>query len=365
VRPGNLRTFAHGNASGGQAALRAVLIVLCLTVVTTASCARTSSAATHASAKTQSSVTTKPTEVSTKHSALEPPYRVGSVTFDFVDHTRSTPSNGKAPAKPYRSLPTLVLYPATGSPSTAIVPGAPPAVSGKPFALIVFAHGYGSDGEEYSPLFEQWAAAGYVVAAPTFPLSSSSAPGGPSLVDYTAQPGDLTFVLNQVLSVSARRSGVLSGMIDPHRIAAVGHSLGAMTVLAWSEDTCCEDPLLDAAVVFDGIQAPFGKGSYFAGRTVPLLVLHGTADKTLPYKGGQQIYEDAKPPKFFVSLIGAPHTSFLQTFDAKLKPPVWEHVDVQSVLDFLSIELDHSSSALKTLDSTADEPGVASIQQIP
>jgi predicted dienelactone hydrolase len=258
-----------------------------------------------------------------------------------------------------------VLYPATGSPSAEVVPGAPPAVSGKPFALIVFAHGYGSDGEEYSPLLEQWAAAGYVVAAPTFPLSSSSAPGGPSLVDYTAQPGDLTFELNQVLSASARRTGVLSGMIDPHRIAGVGHSLGAMTVLAWSEDTCCEDPLLDAAVVFDGIEGPFGKGSYFAGRTVPLLVLHGTADKVLPYVGGQQIYKDAKPPKFFVSLIGAPHTSFLQTFDASLKPPVWEHVDVQSVLDFLSIELDHRNSAVKTLDATADEPGVASIQQVP
>jgi predicted dienelactone hydrolase len=281
----------------------------------------------------------------------------------FVDHTRITPSNGKAPAKPYRSLPTLVLYPAAGPPSSVIFPGATPAVRSGPFDLIVFAHGYGSAGPIYSPLLEQWAAAGYVVAAPTFPLSSGTAPGGPSLVDYTAQPGDLSFVLTQVLSMSARRNDILSGMVDPERIAAVGHSLGAMTVLAWSEDTCCEDPRVDAVVVFDGVEGPFGKGAYFAGRTVPILVLHGTDDEVLPYSGGKRIFEDAKPPKFFISLIGAPHTSFLQTFDATIKPPRWERTDVESVLDFLSAELNNDSSALSSLDSTGDDPGIASIQQ--
>jgi predicted dienelactone hydrolase len=283
--------------------------------------------------------------------------------MDFVDHTRITPSNGKAPAKPYRSLPTLVLYPAVGPPSSVIFPGATPAVSSGPFDLIVFAHGYGSTGPTYSPLLEQWAAAGYVVAAPTFPLSSSTAPGGPSLVGYTAQPGDLSFVLTQVLSLSARRNDILSGMVDPERIAAVGHSLGAMTVLAWSEDTCCEDPRVDATVVFDGVEGPFGKGSYFAGRTVPILVLHGTDDEVLPYSGGKKIFENAKPPKFFISLIGAPHTSFLQTFDATIKPPRWERTDVESVLDFLSAELNHDLSALSSLDSIGDAPGVASLQQ--
>jgi len=283
----------------------------------------------------------------------------------FVDHSRATPSNGKNPAEPYRSLTTLVLYPALGAPATGVSENEAPARAGRPFGLIVFAHGYGSSGAEYTPLLEQWASAGYVVAAPTFPLSSSSAPGGPSLVDYEAQPGDLSFVLTRVLALSAGPSGVLSGMIDPRRIAAIGHSLGAMTVLAWSEDTCCEDPRVRAAVVFDGVEAPFGTGSFFAGRTVPILVIHGTADRTIPYSGGQKIYADAKAPKFFVSLIGAPHTSFLQSFDATLKPPVWEHVDVQSVLDFLAIELDHDGSATKSLDSVAEAPGIARIEQDP
>ena len=296
---------------------------------------------------------------------LRAPYRVGSETLTLVDHTRGTPKHGNAPATPFRTLSTFVLYPAAGAPSTNAVSGARPASEGRPFPLIVFAHGLDSNGPIYGPLIEQWAAAGFVVVAPTFPLSSISAPGGASVVDDIAQPGDLSFVLTQVLSLSRKRGNVLSGMIDPHRIAAVGHSLGAMTVLAWSEDTCCEDPRVDAAVVFDGVEAFFGKGAFFAGRTVPLLVLHGTADQTIPYKDGRQIYLDAKPPKFFVSLIGAPHVSFLQFSLTPQKPTVWEHVDVQSVIDFLDGELDDDGAALKSLAAVAEDPGVATLRQDP
>lgn len=296
---------------------------------------------------------------------LHAPYRVGSETLTLVDRTRSTPKHGSAPATPFRTLSTFVLYPAVGAPSASVAPGAPPASEGRPFPLILFAHGLDSNGPIYGPLTEQWAEAGFVVVAPTFPLSSISASGGASVVDDIAQPGDLSFVLTQVLSLSREKGNLLSGMIDSHRIAAVGHSLGAMTVLAWSEDTCCEDPRVDAAVVFDGVESFFGKGAFFGGRTVPLLVLHGTADQTIPYKDGREIYADAKPPKFFVSLIGAPHVSFLQFSLTPEKPTVWEHVDVQSVIDFLDGELDADGAALKALADVARDPGVASLQQDP
>jgi predicted dienelactone hydrolase len=229
----------------------------------------------------------------------------------------------------------------------------------------MFAHGLDSNGPIYGPLLEQWATAGFVVVAPTFPLSSISAPGGASAVDDIDQPADLSFVLTEVLSRSRNRGNVLSGMIDPERISAVGHSLGAMTVLAWSENTCCEDHRVDAAVVFDAVEAFFGNGTFFGGRTVPLLVLHGTADQTIPYSKGQQIYADAKPPKYFVSLIGAPHVSFLQFSLTPQKPTPWEHVDVQSVIDFLEGELDHDSTALNRLAGVANDPRVASLQQVP
>lgn len=290
-------------------------------------------------------------------------YRVGSESLTLVDHSRGTPGHGNAPATPYRTLSTYVVYPATGAPTTFPVSDAPPAIEGKPFSVIIFAHGLDSNGPIYQPLLEQWAAAGFVVVAPTFPLSSITAPGGASTVDDIAQPGDLSFVLTKVLGLSAQKGNVLSGMIDSHRIAAVGHSLGAMTVLAWSEDTCCEDHRIDAAVIFDGVEADFGQGTFFGGHTVPILVVHGTADQTIPYANGRKIYDDAKPPKFLVSLIGAPHVSFLQIGAPDQKPPVWEHVDVQSVIEFLKAELDHSTAAMNQLIAVANQPGVARLQE--
>jgi predicted dienelactone hydrolase len=331
-----------------------VTVTLSLIVMGVAACSGTS-----ASPVPTTTTTAKPETLPVLHA----PYRVGSESLTLVDHSRGTPAHGNAPATPFRILSTYVLYPAMGAPTAYPVANAAPASAGKPFALIVFAHGLDSNGPIYQPLLEQWAAAGFVVVAPTFPLSSITAPGGASTVDDIAQPGDLTFVLTKVLDLSQAKGNLLSGMIDPRRIAAAGHSLGAMTVLAWTEDTCCENSRVDAAVIIDGVEADFGKGTFFGGRTVPILVLHGTADQTIPYVNGKKIYDDAKAPRFLVSLIGAPHVSFLQIGTPGQKPPIWEHVDVQSVIDFLQVELDHDNSALKQLSVVANEPGVASLQQ--
>ena len=43
---------------------------------------------------------------------------------------------------------------------------------------------------------------------------------------------------------------------------------------------------------------------------VPLLVMHGDADETVPYRMGQRLYELAPEPKRFVTLTGAAHRDF-------------------------------------------------------
>ena len=74
---------------------------------------------------------------------------------------------------------------------------------------MLFAHGYDVTPDFYAPLLERWAAAGYVVAAPVFPILSGS-DGGASHVDYEKTFGDASFVITQVLGLrrgdAARRA---------------------------------------------------------------------------------------------------------------------------------------------------------------
>jgi fermentation-respiration switch protein FrsA (DUF1100 family) len=42
---------------------------------------------------------------------------------------------------------------------------------------------------------------------------------------------------------------------------------------------------------------------------VPLLVIHGTADETVPYQQGQNLFALASPPKTFYTVAGGGHTN--------------------------------------------------------
>jgi predicted dienelactone hydrolase len=287
-------------------------------------------------------------------------FAVGIRTEAFVDTARPTPANGAFPGSPTRALPTLILYPAPGKPGGVDHPGAPPA--GRSFPLVVFSHGIDSNGAAYEPLLRQWTEAGYVVAAPTFPLSNHDAPGGNTVTDYSHQPGDVSFVISSMLRLNRDRAHHFEGVIDPNRIAVAGHSLGAITTLSVGVNSCCADTRVRAVVSIAGLELPFGKGAFFTGRPLPLLLLHGDADKTIPYPSSQRIFTDAPRPKYFVTLHGAPHTSFRQPNTASRPAPPWEPVVVASVTDFLDRYLKGDRTALARLTRAATVTGVASIQ---
>jgi dienelactone hydrolase len=287
----------------------------------------------------------------------EGPFAVGRRSLTLVDSSRPTAPNRSYPGAPNRTLSTLILYPAQGDASgTTDVDNAPP-VRGHRFPLVVFSHGFGASGPAYEPLLRFWAAAGYVIAAPTFPLSSGGAPGGPNLIDYKNQPADVSFVITQMLQLDRTDRGGLRHVIDAHDIGVAGHSLGAITTLGVSYNTCCQDPRIDAAVSFAGIELPFDNGAFFTGlktRAAPLLLVHGDHDQTVPYNASVSVFAAAPPPKFFETLVGAPHTPF--------RPP-WLDPTERSVTDFLDRYLKHDHGALARLETDAAVAGVTTFQE--
>ena len=282
------------------------------------------------------------------------PFAVGVRDYTFVDKSRPTKAHNGQPAQPTRTLPTRLWYPAKGAPGGPDVQNAKADLAHGPYPLVVFSHGFGANGPAYGFFIRQWTEAGYVVAAPTFPLTHAGTPGGPDVSDYNQQPADVSFVITKLLNKNAKPTSAIHGVIDPNEIAASGHSLGAVTTLGVTySNGCCRDLRIKAALPFAGIELPFGDGSY-QFPPVPMLYAHGTADGTLNYSNGQKIYADASPPKWFVTLIGGGHTNI---FVDK-----WGPVLNASAIDFMDFYLKGDASGRDRLINDSQVPGVASLQ---
>jgi dienelactone hydrolase len=238
------------------------------------------------------------------------PNAVGVVTETYVDHTRPTAANGDCAKIASRTLPTTILYPAAGpTGSTAAQANAVPDTSGAPYPLIVFSHGFGATARTYEPLLEHLASRGYVVAAPTFPLTSTDSPCGPIAGDFVNQPEDQSFVVDSVLKQSAGKSGPLTGLVDRDKIGAAGHSNGAVTTWGLVGNTAVRDRRIDAAVIMAGTLEKFPKGRFDLAHAPPVLLVHGTDDSLIPYDLGVAAFNEARGPKGLLTIAGGSHGS--------------------------------------------------------
>jgi dienelactone hydrolase len=225
-----------------------------------------------------------------------PPFAVAERTVRLVDHRRHIrlPDGSVHP----RPLITLVRYPAARRGQAA------PRL---PFPLIVFGHGYTLTPRPYARLLDAWTRAGYVVAAPVFPLENANAPSGPNESDLINQPADMSFVISSLLVLSASRRGVLDHLIDSAKIAVAGHSDGGETALAVAYDFGYKDPRVRAAVILSGAKLPGADGFAFSPQSPPLLAVQGTADDINPQHFTLEFYDAAPPPKYLLRLFGAGH----------------------------------------------------------
>ncbi len=228
----------------------------------------------------------------------------------FVDHTRSTPAHNGEPALPDRTLVTSIWYPASVRASARPEANAAPDTAGGPYPLIVFSHGLGTVPSQYGSLLRAWAEAGFVVAAPKFPLTSRGVPGGVDPADVFSQPGDVSFLITSLLQASAAPTGRLHGMLSQNGVGVAGHSEGAITSLGFF-NTCCQDPRVKAAAVFDGDPEMYPGGHYVFNGQPPMLVVHGTKDGFLPYGQMVSVFNEQKGPKVLLSMLGANHGNWI------------------------------------------------------
>ena len=293
------------------------------------------------------STTTTSTSVVTTTSAT-PPSRstaVGIIALHLVE----PPSEGL----PARSLETMVRYPALGTPGGSIK-GATPLRRASPYPLVVFSQGFDVAPEAYARLLNSWAAAGYVVADPTYPFTSPNALGGVIRSDIVHHPADLSFVISSLLSAAAASSGPLTHLINPSAIGVIGQSDGGDVSLAAVANTCCRDARIKAAVLLSGAELSWFPGTYFATLAVPLLVVQGTADLSMnPVTCSVQLYNAAPPPKYYLSMIGQDH------FSAYIPAGPAQRVVTRVTINFLNAYLRGSSSALKAMKSAGSVAGLA------
>jgi len=290
--------------------------------------------------------------------AKSPPssFAVGLRVMRLIDTSRTIelPNGTSEP----RTLYTEVRYPALGPRTGTDLLDAPPARADGPFPLVVFGHGFAVTPALYAGLLQSWARAGYVVAAPVFPLENADAPSGPNESDLVNQPADMSFVISRMLAASGGE-GPLAGLVDPKRIAVAGQSDGGDTALAVAYDRSFHDPHVGAAMILSGAEIPGVGGFTFPPGSPPLLATQGTADTVNPPSATDTFFAAARRPKYLLSLIGAEHLPPYSSEQPQLA--IVERVTIA----FLDGYLEHSPGALARLVSLGQVPGMASMTADP
>ncbi|KHD77154.1 alpha/beta hydrolase family protein [Actinoplanes utahensis] len=178
-----------------------------------------------------------------------------------------------------RPLPTKVWLPAGTDPAP----------------MIYFSHGLTSQPDDYTELLSAWSAAGFVVAAPKYPHTWYQAATFDA-DDVVNQPADARFVITEVLKA-------LPGRIDTGRIAAAGHSAGAITTVGLFSGS--RDERLRAGLLIAGRQ--MAKPAPFAGSPAPLLFVQGKRDETVTYEQAYGAYNEVTWPKGFLEIPKGGH----------------------------------------------------------
>jgi dienelactone hydrolase len=246
-----------------------------------------------------------------------------------------------------RPLPTTIWYPADGTAPAADGP-AIPVLDALPapgrFPIVLFSHGLNSRPEHHAQLTARWAAAGFVVVAPAYPHTKLGAARF-DRTDVRHQPADAWHVLRTVRSLDRELGDPFAGHLDTARFAAVGHSAGGYTTAGLV--TAGHSSTLRGAVIIAG-----GTRHRFEGPPVPVLFVHGSADRVVPASAGWSAYRQVPWNKAFLSVVAQGHGEYLIPGEPGFPEAM------STISDFLRWALYDDAAARDRLPLDADVPGV-------
>ncbi len=277
------------------------------------------------------------TAASTTVPLPSPPYPVTTTSVALVDPSRPTIGHGVRIAAT-RALTTVVWSPVTGR--------------GRRWPLVVFAPGYRVGPGTYAQLCQFWAARGYVVAAPSFPLADPAVAGtAVDEGDLDNEPADVRFVLASLLD-PAGPAPAITAKIDPDKIGVAGHSDGAEVALAVAVAVAQPGKtVIKAAIAMAGQPVVPHQGP-----NPPLLVIQGDRDTINPPARSLAVYDEATPPRFLLTLLGGSH---LGPFSGTSQ---WQAIVDAVTVDFLNQYLAGTAADDNQMAADAAHPGLSSLR---
>ncbi len=262
----------------------------------------------------------------------------------------------RLPVDGTRDLPLRVFYPQ----------------SGRPLPVVLFSHGAYSSGEHYDAVLRAWAAAGYVVLAPTHrdSIRLGTARGSSDPRFFVWRLEDMEATANGIPQILARVPA-LSGRLDATRMAATGHSFGGLVAQTLGGATY-RDPAtgqtvsrriaaVRAVIVCSGagVMEPLLGPADFAALTLPTLVTVGTEDLAQApgltgHQWRRQPFDLSAPgDKYLLTLEGADHYlgGAVGRDDLPRAPAASRYVDAFNAMSlrFLDRYLRRSAAAAATL----------------
>ena len=212
----------------------------------------------------------------------------------------------------------------------------------------MFGHGFAVQAATYGQLLRTVAAAGFVVAAPDFPGSTSAAAGTPDEADLRDEPCDLLYVAAHV-ELEARHAGPLAGLVARGEVALAGQSDGA-TAAAFAglsdRPGTCGGPTVAAVVAFSSDPVPVRPGASAA-----VLAITGTADEVNPPIRTRALFAEAPSTAYLLTSLGDSHLGPSTTSP--------RHAEIATVVvDFLRATLLDSTRARWRLVADAQRPGL-------